>query len=243
MPTIYIKHASLAYQPQIIFANLSLTIPANQCVALLGPSGVGKSSLLKMLAGLTPAVCGEIYADNALAIPPQIAYMAQTDLLLPWMNVLSNSMLGAKLRGTINASIKHKAISLLTELGLHQALHLYPAELSGGMRQRVALARTLMEDKDIVLMDEPFSALDALTRYKLQNLASEKLRNKTVFFITHDPSEALRLANQIYIMQGEPASLTLAASLASSAPRDLSDPELGRLQAHLYQQLTAGSSL
>src|SRR3990167_3228776 len=116
-------------------------------------------------------------------------------------------------------------------------MHLYPHQLSGGMRQRVALVRTLMEEKPIILMDEPFSALDAITRYKLQALAVDLLKEKTVFFITHDPSEALRLAHIIYIMQGRPAFLKPVAHLSSAIPRELTDPETSKLQTDLFHQL------
>jgi putative hydroxymethylpyrimidine transport system ATP-binding protein len=243
-PTIHIQNASLAYGKTQVFANINLVLPAGKWVSLLGPSGIGKSSLLRMICGLIDpreSVRGTITADNHLPVSQQIAYMAQTDLLLPWLTVLENATLGLKLRGIPSSqynSLSDKARDLLNKAGLHQATHLYPRQLSGGMRQRVALVRTLMEDKPIVLMDEPFSALDAITRYKLQRLAAELLRNKTVFFITHDPTEALRLSDDIYIMQGLPATLKPIASLVSAAPRELTNREVIDLQALLFQELS-----
>jgi putative hydroxymethylpyrimidine transport system ATP-binding protein len=243
-PSIQIQHGSLAYGEEQVFANLNLVLPAGKWVSLLGPSGVGKSSLLRMICGLTTpqeTTGGSIKADNGTPVQQQIAYMAQTDLLLPWMTVLDNATLGITLRGSSRrqyASELDKARELLDKAGLHQASHLYPRQLSGGMRQRVALVRTLMENKPVVLMDEPFSALDAITRYKLQHLAAELLKNKTVFFITHDPTEALRLSNDIYIMQGRPAVLKSVPSLTTTAPRDLTDKEVINLQALLFQQLS-----
>ena len=239
MPTsLFIKNLSLSYAERVIFSSFHLTIPAGKWIALLGPSGIGKSSLLRLVAGLQKNDTGEIKTDHPAPLHQQIAYMAQTDLLLPWMNVLNNVLLGHHLRHQKNKTATEKAIFLLDEMGLSDAIHLYPHELSGGMRQRVALARTLMEDKPIVLMDEPFSALDAITRYKLQNLASTLLKNKTVFFITHDPSEALRLAHEIYIMQGQPVVLKQAASLSLPAPRDLNQSDLMTLQSKLFQLLS-----
>lgn len=242
-PSITIENASLSYPNKVIFKDINLHIPAGQWLALLGSSGAGKSSLLRLIAGLTTSQeksQGILSASNGLPVHEQIAYMAQTDLLLPWMNVLDNATLGMKLRQhSLNKKENiERAKSLLIEVGLEQALSLYPHQLSGGMRQRVALVRTLMEDKPIVLMDEPFSALDAITRYKLQALSAELLKNKTVLFITHDPTEALRLANEIYLMQGMPANLKSIASLSSATPRPLTDTELTSLQALLFDELS-----
>jgi putative hydroxymethylpyrimidine transport system ATP-binding protein len=248
-PCLHIENASLAYNGIPIFTSLNLTIPAGKWISLLGPSGVGKSSLLRLIAGLMQAneeAQGNIYIDNhdmhaGCAINHQIAFMAQTDLLLPWLTVLSNATLGLKLcshtQKDYAAKVK-KATLLLEKVGLGKATSLYPAQLSGGMRQRVALVRTLMEDKPIVLMDEPFSALDAITRHHLQDLAADLLKNKTVLFITHDPTEALRLAHDIYIMQGCPAELKLVAKLPSVIPRHFRDPEVIKWQALLFHELT-----
>lgn len=241
--SIHVRDGSLAYGGQPVFSQLQLDVLAGKWTALLGASGVGKSSLLRMLAGLTTkeeTISGHFYTNNNLPLHSQIAYMAQTDLLLPWFTVLQNACLGESLRAGSRdhyANSTKKACALLHDVGLGQAIHAYPSQLSGGMRQRVALVRTLMENKPIVLMDEPFSALDTMTRYKLQALAITLLKNKTVLFITHDPSEALRLADSIYVMQGQPAQLQPVASLSSPTPRPLHDPTLIQLHAELYQAL------
>lgn len=248
VPNVYIENASLTYDNEPVFAHLNLHLPAGKWVALLGQSGIGKSSLMRLLAGLTSAKeisHGGFYADNQLPISSQIAYMAQHDLLLPWLPVISNATLGMELRNHSKAEqnlLIDKAKQLLEKVGLSHAIYLYPYQLSGGMRQRVALVRTLMEDKPIVLMDEPFSAIDTISRYKLQELAKELLNNKTVLFITHDPTEALRLADEIYIMHGQPAQLKWVSSLTSLAPRSLSNPELINLQPHLFQELLQTTS-
>lgn len=243
IPTIHIDQVALAYRKTPVFNNLSLTLLPSTWVALLGPSGIGKSSFLRLLAGLTKAeekTEGRIICDNHIPLSEQVAYMAQTDLLLPWFSVLDNVLLGMKLRNTSTNEKKaeqDKALYLLDQVGLQHAKHFYPHQLSGGMRQRVALVRTLMEKKPIVLMDEPFSALDAITRYELQALAFELLKEKTVLFITHDPTEALRLAHEIYIMQGQPASLKHITTLSSKSPRDLNHPHLIALQSSLFAEL------
>lgn len=240
--SIHIANATLAYNEKIIFSQLTINITGGRWVALIGPSGVGKSSLLRMIAGLmgpNERYEGNIHVDNHLSINQQVAYMAQNDLLMPWLTVLGNATLSLKLRDQKKRSSEiTKAKSLLEKVGLGNAMHLFPHQLSGGMRQRAALVRTLMENKPIVLMDEPFSALDAITRYKLQDLAASLLQDKTVLFITHDPTEALRLANEIYIMLGQPAMLKQIVTLTSRTPRSLSDPEIIKLQTLLFDELT-----
>jgi putative hydroxymethylpyrimidine transport system ATP-binding protein len=237
-PSILIRHAHLAFQDRALFDNLNLTLQGGKWTCLLGPSGVGKSTLLRMIAGLiTPEIATQektvitanITCDNNLPLSKQIAYMAQTDLLLPWLTVLQNVLLGARLRqegGQQEACLTEKANDL------------FPRQLSGGMRQRVALVRTMIEDKSIVLMDEPFSALDTITRYKLQTLAADLLKDRTVLFITHDPLEALRLADEIFIMSGFPAQLHAPLELNTPTPRDPAEPRLLVLQAELLHELT-----
>jgi len=241
-PTISIKNLHFAYDKKTLFKDLNLTLPAGKWLGLLGVSGVGKSSLLRLIAGINPPqenYSGNISSDNAVPLHQQIAYMAQTDLLLPWLNVLANALLGVKLRGQTShfSALETRAKSLLTQVGLVEAMHLYPHQLSGGMRQRVALVRTLLEDKPVILMDEPFSALDTITRYNLQTLAAELLKNRTVLFVTHDPLEALRLADEIYLLAGSPAILQKFADLTSQTPRDLASPEIIHLEAKLFAEL------
>jgi len=242
-PTIHIENAALAYNNQLVFAKLNLQLPAGKWIALLGPSGIGKSSLMRTIAGLISkeeSFSGSIYAEPQLCLSKHIAYMAQTDLLLPWLSVLHNACLGEKLRSISRKTYAAKLLQtteLLKQVGLGDAMHAYPHQLSGGMRQRVALVRTLMENKPIVLMDEPFSALDAITKHQLQDLAIEMLKNKTVLFITHDPAEALRLADSIYVMHGHPATISHFATLTSPTPRRLHEPEFIRWQSELYQTL------
>lgn len=243
-PHLTIERAHLAFNNHIIFSDFNLTIHQADWIGILGPSGIGKTSLLRLIAGLkNPHEKSSVIltASNRIPITQQIAYMTQTDLLLPWLTVLENATLCTKLRYYTNSTasiITDKATSLLKEVGLEHAMHLYPTQLSGGMRQRVALVRTIIEDKPIVLLDEPFQNLDAITRYQLQTLIAHLLRNKTVLFITHDPTEALRLAHTIYIMQGHPATLKCVANLSSAPPRELNHPDIMMLQASLFNELS-----
>lgn len=242
MPDIEIKHAHLKYAEQLLFDNLSITIKQSQWTCLLGPSGVGKSTLLRLLAGLTAVGKNdELSADivNHDNIKKEIAYMAQQDGLLPWLTVLENVVIGNKLRHQQPDYLRAK--NLLTAVGLTDAINKTPEQLSGGMRQRVALARTLYEDKAIVLMDEPFSALDVVTRLKLQELAVSLLTDKTVLFITHDPLEALRVADNIYVMSGQPVKLSDVIQPKGKAPRDLQDDKILTLQGRLLHELEMAS--
>jgi putative hydroxymethylpyrimidine transport system ATP-binding protein len=132
---------------------------------------------------------------------------------------------------------------LFSQAGVKNAQYKYPRQLSGGMRQRVALIRTLLEDKPIVLMDEPFASLDTITRFELQNVASNLLKNRTVFLVTHDPLEALRLADDIYILAGQPANLTLFAEFNTTTPRDLTHPDILLNQALLFNALAQAKDI
>jgi putative hydroxymethylpyrimidine transport system ATP-binding protein len=183
-----------------LFPPVALEIDPGGWSCLLGPSGCGKTTILRLIAGLETGVDfeGQILATDGRPIPGRVAYMAQTDLLLPWLDVLGNITLGARLRGA--APDLAAAEALIERLGLKQHAHRRPSQLSGGQRQRVALARTLMEDRPVVLLDEPFSALDARTRADMQDMAAETLADRTVLLVTHDPGEAARLGDRVFLM-------------------------------------------
>ncbi len=242
MPDLHIHNASLTYDNKPIFTELCLTLPASQWTCLLGASGVGKSSLLRFIAGLAfsqgAQVHGEITCSDDLPVHHRVAWMAQQDLLLPWLSVMDNVTLGCRLRKEpLSKETIEQAKHLLLSVGLPQYASSYPRELSGGQRQRVALARTLMENRPFVLMDEPFAAVDALTRLKLQDLASELLADRTVLMITHDPLEALRLGHTVYHLQGSPAKLTDPLVPQGSPPRSLENEQLMTLHGHILEKL------
>ncbi len=241
-PNIEINSISLNYEGRFLFDKLSFRLAGGRFTCLLGPSGVGKSSLLQLVAGILSlgARQGNIQSEEGLSLAGRVAYMGQTDLLLPWLSVLDNVLLGERLRwGRRHARIetKEKALHYLERVGLIQHIKKKPAVLSQGMRQRVALARTLFEDKAIVLMDEPFSALDLVRKLELQALAVEVLKQRTVFWVTHDPLEALRIADVIMVLAGRPAKIIYQAEPEGLVPRELRDQAYWALEAELLEVL------
>ncbi len=165
--------------------------------------------------------------------------MAQRDLLLPWLGLLDNVLLGYRLRGDQAelAAARPRAKELLAEVGLSDRSNDLPGTLSAGMRQRAALARTLCEDRPVVLMDEPFAHLDAVTRLDLQDLAVRLLAGRTVVLVTHDPLEALRMGHQVRVLSGSPFAVGPAIELPGAMPRDPADPVLLGLQGRLIAEL------
>jgi len=217
LPTSVHSDSALAFGSQAVLAPFALDLAPGRWIAVLGQSGIGKSTMLRALAGLLPQA--RVTPD----LRGRIAWMAQTDLLLPWLPLVDNLCLGARLRGETADS--ERARALLGQVGLSGRENSLPATLSGGMRQRAALARTLMEDRPLVLMDEPFAALDLVNKRKLHQLSAELLSQRCVIFVTHDPAEALSLADHVYILAGTPATLTLAAEPSGARPRDVLAPE------------------
>jgi putative hydroxymethylpyrimidine transport system ATP-binding protein len=233
MPSL--SNARLLYHQKLIFDDLNFSLAENQWTCILGPSGSGKSSLLRLIARLP--IDGQAQSSCTI-LPEDIAYMAQTDLLLPWLTVLDNLFIGFRLRREkISAQQKSEALHLLEKIGISKLAYQKPHQLSGGERQRAALARTLFEHKKIILMDEPFSALDAITKWKLQALAADYLSHKTVLLVTHDPLEALRLGHQIYVLAGSPATLEDPIILHSPAPRDIQDRHIQKAYTLLMHKL------
>jgi putative hydroxymethylpyrimidine transport system ATP-binding protein len=233
---IVIHDLTLRFGARIIFAGLNLTVAPGAFVVLLGTSGVGKSSLLKIVAGLARPTGGRVTTTDGGTLAGHVAYMGQTDLLYPWLSVAANVTVGARLRGA--RPDMARAMHLLERVGIADRAGALPSELSGGMRQRAAIARTLYEDRPIVLMDEPFSALDTFTRARIQDLAAELLSGRTALMITHDPLEACRLGHHLVVMSGSPATLGEPVTVRGATPRAPDDPELLRMQGRLMTLLT-----
>ncbi|MEM8571840.1 MAG: ABC transporter ATP-binding protein [Pseudomonadota bacterium] len=218
-----------------IFPSLRLDLRAGEWTCLLGPSGVGKSTLLRLIADLPTGIefHGSVRAEDGLPLEGRIALMAQSDLLFPWRDVSENVLLGSSLRG--ERSDRERAADLIRRVGLSDHANKRPSELSGGQRQRAALARTLMEDRPLILLDEPFSALDALTRAQMQELSASLLAGRTVLLVTHDPAEAARLGHRILML--DETGLHEMRPPATLPLREVSDPETIRAQTALFEAL------
>lgn len=228
-PPLLVRNARIAYGDRLVARDITLEFRPGSTTCLLGRSGVGKTSLLRWLAGLMPG--------STRGQP--VAYMGQSDLLLPWLSILDNVLLGYRLRGDRPAlrAAEARARDLLAEVGLADRLDDRPGQLSGGMRQRAALARTLCENRPVVLMDEPFAHLDAVTRLELQDVASRLLTDRIAVLVTHDPLEALRIGHQIRVLSGVPFAVGPAIEPPGPVPRNPADPALLDLHSRLVAAL------
>lgn len=208
--SVQVKNASLQFEGRPLFDGLNFDLAGGEWTCLLGASGVGKTTLIRLIAGLIDdhSTTGEVITGDSLPLEKRVAWMAQQDLLLPWLTVLENVMLGSRLRNQESPDETDRAMQLIKQVGLSNYERELPAALSGGMRQRAALARTLMEDRPVTLMDEPFAQVDAITRYGLQELSAELLAGRTTLLVTHDPMEALRVGHVLYVLNGRPARVS-----------------------------------
>ncbi|CAI0847340.1 ABC transporter ATP-binding protein [Serratia proteamaculans] len=234
-PGIQVRDLTLRFGQQVIFDRLSFDIAGGSFVTLLGASGAGKTSLLKIITGLAKPTAGTVIGSDGQPIAGRIAYMGQKDLLYPWLTIDQNISLGARLRG--EKVDRPWAEHLLERVGLNGYGNALPAALSGGMRQRAAIARTLYERQPIVLMDEPFSALDTITRAMIQTLAADLLAQHTVLLITHDPMEACRLSHRLLVLSRYPAGIDDSHIIEGLPPRAPDDPQLLKSQSELLLQL------
>jgi NitT/TauT family transport system ATP-binding protein len=221
----------------IALRGIDLEIRQGEFVCLLGPSGCGKSTLLNAVAGFSLPTTGEVLVDGQIVLTPgpQRGMVFQEYALFPWMTVEANVSFGLQIKNRPKAEIKETVDGLLTMLHLQEFRHRFPKDLSGGMRQRVAIARVLALDSQILLMDEPFGALDALTR---RNLQDELLRvwtelKKTVLFVTHSLEESIYLADRIVLMTYRPGTIKRDVAVAMPRPRDASSPEFNALKKEL----------
>ncbi|GGA33587.1 ABC transporter ATP-binding protein [Paenibacillus physcomitrellae] len=225
----------------------NLQIEAGRFVSIIGPSGCGKSTLFNIIAGLMPPSSGQVLADgeNIVGKAGHVGYMLQKDMLLPWRTILDNIILGMEVRGVPYKEAASRALPLMEKYGLKGFDKHYPKELSGGMRQRAALLRTLLYDRDIILLDEPFGALDAQTRLTMQNWLLQIWADfgKTVLFVTHDIDEAIYLSDDIYVFSPRPGRIKSKITVTMPRPRhteDMTSPAFMELKHHLMDLLSAG---
>ncbi|CDQ39253.1 MULTISPECIES: ABC transporter ATP-binding protein [Virgibacillus] len=192
--------------------DISFSIQEGEFVALLGPSGCGKSTILSIIAGIIKQTQGKIRLQEKPIdlTTANIGYMLQQDYLFPWKTIIDNVLLGPKIANNVTENTKEKATALLNEVGLPNIASAYPSSLSGGMRQRVALVRTLINDPKLLLLDEPFSALDYQTKLKLEQLVANLLAtyHKTAVLVTHDIGEAIAMSDRIFVMDANPGVIS-----------------------------------
>lgn len=223
---------------------VDLEIGDGELVALIGPSGCGKSTLFNVAAGLLDPDAGEVLVDGRPPAPHehQVGYMLQKDLLLPWRTVLANVALGLEVRGMRPKAAREAARPLLERFGLTGFEDRFPSQLSGGMRQRAALLRTLLPDPKVLLLDEPFSSLDAQTRSLMQEwlLEVKHQTGATILLVTHDVEESIMLADRVYVMTARPGRIKAEIDVPFPRPRTLeliADPEFVRLKQRLLRLL------
>lgn len=222
-----------------------LSIEPGRFVSIIGPSGCGKSTLFNIIAGLVPPSTGRVTADgeDIIGKTGHVGYMLQKDMLLPWRTILDNIILGMEIRGVPRKQAVERALPLLEKYGLKGFDKHYPKELSGGMRQRAALLRTLLYERDIILLDEPFGALDAQTRITMQNWLLQLWEDfgKTVLFVTHDIDEAIYLSDDIYVFTARPGRIKAKVTVNMERPRkqdDLTSEAFSELKQHLFELLS-----
>jgi ABC-type nitrate/sulfonate/bicarbonate transport system ATPase subunit len=224
--------------------DLSFEVHPGEFVTIIGPSGSGKSTIFNLIVGLLDPDEGEICIDGEICKKRsgRVGYMPQRDLLLPWRSVLDNVILPQELLGIPAESARSKAEQLLPLFGLAEFRAAYPSELSGGMRQRAALLRTMLTERDVLLLDEPFGALDALTRRELQDWLLDIWRRfeKTIIFITHDVDEALYLGDRVIVLSARPGTILRSSKVNLPRPRRqgmIATPAFGKQIAELLEAL------
>jgi len=240
-PLLLVENLSVAFgsgkEILPVLRDVEVEVGRGEFIAIIGPSGCGKTTFFNVLAGLNRAGNGRMFLEGRPVphLRGQVAYMQQKDLLLPWRNTIDNVILGMEIQGVDKRSARQEARQLLKVFGLEGFEASYPDELSGGMRQRVALMRTIQCHKNIWLLDEPFGALDAITRRELQKWLLEiwDRFGASVLLVTHDVEEALILADRIYVMTARPAMVKASVAVPLARPRRITQPEMVNLKENL----------
>lgn len=235
---------ALGAQRYIALSDTTLRIRAGEFVSVVGPNGCGKSTLLNIAAGLLQPSAGavQVFGQPLVGINTRAGYIFQSDALMPWSTALQNVMLGLQYRGLPNSVARPQALEWLQRVGLGGFADCYPHQLSGGMRKRTALAQVLALDPDIILMDEPFSALDIQTRQLMENevLALWAAKKKAVLFITHDLDEAIALSDRVVVLSSGPASHPIGEyDIDLPRPRDVTEQRVHPRAIELHTQIWA----
>jgi NitT/TauT family transport system ATP-binding protein len=235
------RFAGTGGAPHTAVRDLTFTVDAGEFVAVVGPTGCGKSTTLSLISGLEPPSSGEVDVDGSpvRGIPAGVGYMFQADAVLPWRSVVDNVAAGPRYRGAGKQDARTKAMVWVERVGLSAFAKYYPHQLSGGMRKRVALAQTLVNEPQIMLMDEPFSALDVQTRALMQD---ELLRlwhgtGAAVVFVTHDLEEAIALADRVVVMTSSPATVKAIFDVPLPRPRDVEEIRLTPAFIEAYREI------
>lgn len=234
-PAVRLDHVSKRFGTgPVVLEDVSLDIAPGEFVCLLGASGCGKSTVLNLIAGLERPTTGELHTPVAGS-----AVMFQESALMPWLTARRNVELALRLRGVPRAERREKALTLLDTVNLADAAEKRPHELSGGMRQRVALARALAQDRPVLLMDEPFAALDAITRDLLHEELERVWRatGRTIVFVTHNVREAARLGQRVVLMGSRPGRIVQEWRIAKTTGRRIESPEVAALSVEITDQL------
>ena len=236
---VQVRDAALTYpargrrgQPVQAVDGVTFAVAEHEIVALVGPSGCGKTTLLELVCGLQDATAGSVVAAPAVLMP-------QRDLLLPWMDALDNAALALRIHGAPRTEAREQAQPLFAAFGLEGFEHARPYELSGGMRQRVAFLRTLLSGKPLLCLDEPFGALDAITRAEMRDWLAAALAGepRTSLLVTHDVEEAAVLADRIIVLSPRPARVRAAIEVPLPRPRRVTDPALVAIRERAMEAL------
>jgi NitT/TauT family transport system ATP-binding protein len=253
IPPLVVEYVSKSYEVNDaivpVIGDLSLTLREGEIISIVGPSGCGKTTLLNTLCGLLSPDSGSIrwHGREVTGQPQNVGYMLQKDLLLPWRTALGNAMLGLEIRGVAAVEAEDRSRAMLDQLGLHGFADHYPSTLSGGMRQRVALARTLVHEPDVLLLDEPFAALDFQSKLLIESDTAALVRQgrRSLLLITHDIEEAVSLADRVIVLSKRPTRIKAVYDIALGAERtDMiglrQSPEFSHYVRRIWADLDVG---
>ena len=235
-----------AFGDRLVLDGVSLRVEPGEVVSIVGPSGSGKSTLLALLTGALTADAGSIrYAGAPIGADRPFAFMPQRDVLLPWRRVLDNTAIGLEVAGLPRRGARERAGRLFAPFGLEGTERLYPRQLSGGMRQRASFLRTIVQGKPVLLLDEPFGALDAITRDDLQQwlLGMWDESRWSILLITHDIREAIRMSDRVLVLAASPGRVVGDVTVSRGIPRDAAfvrDPRVPEIESRLRGMLAAG---